>query len=300
LEQEFGFTCKNEQVSKVKVETPKQAAGFVRQSLAAPFALLQEPQTITSLKSVETVHQLRVALRTLRTLVKAFRKYFVDQAGIDEVEQTLAGLDAAFQSVRDADVMVDWMLTLWTQTQAEPVDALQPLLAEVKAKQIEDRRQLAAALRSAKVKSQLNQISGLIVAGELDSAALANFKNRLATQNLRRYKEIAREMRASGLKKRPATELHALRIQSKEARYLAAVSDGVKGLKLSAEAAEYAKLQDVLGAHNDLSVLSLWLKMSALANSEHEKPVAILQESLEQTQQQQLKQLKKLRSYYKK
>lgn len=287
-------------MSKVKVETPKQAAAFVRQSLASPFALLQEPQTITSLKSVETVHQLRVALRTLRTLVRAFRKYFIDQAAVDEMEQTLAALDAAFQSVRDADAMIDWMLTLWTEAQAEPVDALQPLLAEVKAKQIEDRRQLAAALRSAKVKSQLNQISGLIVAGELDSVALAHFKNRLATQNLRRYKEIAREMRASGLKKRPANELHSLRIQAKEARYLASVSDGVKGLKLAAEAAEYAKLQDVLGAHNDLSVLSLWLKKSALANLEHEKPVAILQISLAQTQQQQLKQLKKLRSNYKK
>jgi ABC-type histidine transport system ATPase subunit len=47
-------------------------------------------------------------------------------------------------------------------------------------------------------------------------------------------------------------------------------------------------------------VLSLWLKMSALANVEHEKPVAILQMSLAQTQQQQIKQLKKLRSNYKK
>jgi CHAD domain-containing protein len=94
--------------------------------------------------------------------------------------------------------------------------------------------------------------------------------------------------------------LHALRIQAKEARYLAAASDGVKGLKLAAEATEYGRLQDVLGAQNDLSVLSIWLKMSAVANVENEKPVAILQEALADAQQQQLKQLKKLRSNYKK
>jgi CHAD domain-containing protein len=287
-------------VSKLKVDSAKQAAAFVRQVLATPFSVIQKPQTITSLKSADTVHQFRVAVRTLRTLLKSFRKYFVDQPSVDEMDAALASIDASLQSVRDADVMVDWMLTLWTDAQAEPVDALQPLLEEVKAKQIEDRRRLATSLRSAKVRAQLNQIAGLIVAGELDTDALGNFKNRLATQNLRRYKEISREMRASGLKKRPASELHALRIQAKEARYLAAASDGVKGLKLASEAAEYGKLQDILGAHNDLSVLNIWLKMSAAANVEHEKPVAILQDALADAQRQQLKQLKKLRSNYKK
>ena len=287
-------------MSKLKVETSRQAAAFVRQSLAAPFAVLQEPQTIASLKSAETVHDLRVATRTLRTLLKAFRKYFVDQTAVEAIDGQLALIDLSLQQVRDADVMIDWLLTLWTQAQAEPVDAMQPLLEEVKTKQIADRRALAASLRSAKIKAALNQMAGFIVAAELDDSALANFKNRLTTQNLRRYKNIAQEMRASGLKKRPASELHALRIQAKEARYLAAASDNIKGLKLATDAEEYGKLQDTLGAHNDLSMLAVWLKVAAAANAELLKPTVILQEQLVDAQAQQLKALKKLRSNYKK
>ena len=287
-------------MSKLKVENSKQAAAFVRQSLAAPFAVLQEPQTIARLKSAETVHDLRVATRTLRTLLKAFRKYFVDQAAVDSIDGQLALIDLSLQQVRDADVMIDWLLTLWTKAQAEPVDAMQPLLEAVKTKQIADRRALAASLRSAKVKAALNQMAGFIVAAELDDSALANFKNRLTTQNLRRYKNIAQEMRASGLKKRPISELHALRIQAKEARYLAAASDNIKGLKLATDAQEYGKLQDILGAHNDLSMLAVWLKVAAAANAELLKPAVILQEQLVGAQAQQIKALKKLRSNYKK
>lgn len=287
-------------MSKLKVETAKQAAAFVRQTLAAPFAVLQEPQTITSLKSVQTVHDLRVATRTLRTLLRVFSKYFIDQAALGAADATLEQIDLNLQPVRDADAMTDCLLTLWTSAQAEPVDALQPLLEAVKARQIEDRRKLAATLRSAKFKASLNAITGFIVAAEFDTVALGNFKNRLATQNLRLYKNIAKEMRASGLKKRPASELHALRIQAKEARYLAAASNQVKGIKLNADALEYAKLQDILGAHNDLSMLSVWLKVAVAGNAELLKPTVILQAELEKAQAAQLKQLKKLRSNYKK
>ena len=59
-------------------------------------------------------------------------------------------------------------------------------------------------------------------------------------------------------------ELHAVRIRAKRARYAADVAAVVNGGRARRLAGEIARLQDVLGAHQDACVARDWLRRTAL------------------------------------
>ena len=194
----------------------------------------------------EDVHQMRVAVRRLRAILRASRPLF-DPGWVDGLRRELKWLGTVLGGVRDLDV-----LHAYLRSQLEALPA--PERRAGRADRVRARAALRVALASPRYARLLARLRAALVhpptrpsSVPLPGIAAAEFKK------LR--KAVARLPRPPS-----AEELHAVRIKVKRARYAAELVQPIIGRRAERFIAKAKKLQDILGEHQDAVVAEEYLR----------------------------------------
>jgi CHAD domain-containing protein len=204
----------------------------------------------------EELHDLRVAVRRLRALLRAGRGMLEPGWG-DPLRDELAWFGRALGPARDADVLLARLQQVAGELDEPDRRSFQPVLERVRRERAEARTAMLRTLRSARYRRLVEA---------LDKATRAPRVRRNAAGPAAEAKREFRKLRRAvdALPAEPTDEaLHAVRIRGKRARYaaeLAAAADGGASTRFVRKAKAF---QDVLGQHQDATVAEARLRRFA-------------------------------------
>jgi CHAD domain-containing protein len=214
----------------------------------------------------DSVHQMRVAIRRLRSALRSFEA-LLDKEWAGALLDELQWLGGVLGAARDIEVLRDRLLAAAAELppQAKP-DAVAAKLAEICGKQYRQAfDEVAVALASERYIALADRLVDAATyprttdAGRRPSAVVLPPAIRASWATMRRRAAAVTRRHANPA----AADYHRLRIAAKRLRYLcdaAAPALGPKALKLSAQA---ARVQDVLGEHHDAVVAAAFIADAA-------------------------------------
>jgi CHAD domain-containing protein len=203
----------------------------------------------------ESLHQLRVATRRLRTFLRMGRPLFAD-GWADELRAELGWLGAALGPARDLDVLLSRLRSEVARLGDPDAQAAAVLLRALGRERSNARRRLMRALEHERYEALLDRLEA---AGDPPPAAEA--ADHLTPEQLWRREHVQLRKVVAKLDADPADEaLHAVRIRVKRARYAGELA-GFDGYVSAAK-----RLQDVLGDHQDAVVAEGRLRALATAH----------------------------------
>jgi CHAD domain-containing protein len=201
----------------------------------------------------ESLHDMRVAVRRLRALLRAGKRLFASDTA--ELDARLKQLGGVLGEVRDIDVLLARLETEAAQLGGEDARQAVALLAGLRTERSCSRARLLAALRSDDYLSLLDDTARTIE--ELEPSGAETPLDELADKAFAKLRKAVHDLPDD-----PADEeLHAMRKVGKRARYAGELA----GRKNSVRRAKV--LQDVLGEHQDAVVAAERLRKLAAAAS---------------------------------
>jgi CHAD domain-containing protein len=219
----------------------------LRAALAAQVAELRrhEPGVRTG-ADVESVHDMRVAARRLRSILRAAAP-MLDERWVDGLRGELAWLGDGLGAVRDLDVLLEKLHADAAALDGGDAILAATLLRPLEADGREARQKLVAYLDDVRYERLL---------AALDDAASTP---RVERDDLSLDDLAAREFRRLRKRGIPGPELgnaalHKRRIRVKRARYAAELADPSERRRTRRFLKAAKELQDVLGAHQDAVV----------------------------------------------
>ncbi len=202
----------------------------------------------------EHVHQMRVAVRRLRAILRAGRSFF-DPRWVDGLRRELKWLGTVLGGVRDLDVLrANLRCQVETLPAPERRAGQQYVLRRLDGDRVRARAALRAALAGPRYARLLARLEAALVhpsarpsAVPLQSIAASEFKT------LRKA--------VKKLPGQPSDEaLHAVRIKVKRARYAAELVQPIIGRRAERFIDKAKKVQDILGEHQDAVVAEEYLR----------------------------------------
>jgi CHAD domain-containing protein len=194
----------------------------------------------------EDIHDLRVAARRLRAVLRATRSALPPEA--EDLRAELKWLGGELGRARDLDVLVEHLrASAAARLERSEQAAFERVLTRLEHDRRHEARTAIAALDSARHGELLGRLDTfvgqppLVHDPDLEAVAAAEF------QRLRKAKRR--------LPTEPSNEeLHALRIRAKRARYAAELAEPVMGKRAKRVVDRAKAIQDVLGDHQDAVV----------------------------------------------
>jgi CHAD domain-containing protein len=198
----------------------------------------------------ESLHDMRVAVRRLRALLRAGRKLVATDT--TDLDDRLRELGAVLGDVRDLDVLLDRLRPAAAELGDPDAKQAKALLAALSRERAIKRRRLLATLRSGGYLALLDDTSAAI-----DGLRPTGAKVSLDALAANAFGKLQKTVRA--LPAEPGDEeLHAVRKAGKQARYAAELAGKKKVVKRA------KVLQDVLGEHQDAVVAADRLRELAM------------------------------------
>lgn len=195
----------------------------------------------------EDLHQLRVATRRLRAVLRAGRP-LVDPAWAESLRAELSWLGSALGPVRDLDVLLAHLREEVAGLDDEDRFAAERLLQTLEAERSEAREAMLEALESERYLRLLDALEDAARAPLARKTGLSLEK--IAAAEFRRLRKAF-----TALGPDPSDdELHAVRIKAKRARYAAELAEVARGRKAARFIARAKRFQDVVGEHQDALV----------------------------------------------
>jgi CHAD domain-containing protein len=238
--------------------TAPTAAEAVRATLADGVARLQANETLARAGDVEAVHQMRVAVRRLRSDLRTL-KPLLDADWTDELSESLRPLAASLGAVRDLDVLVA-RLEARAADLSEDLGALIGGLHElrdmargalVESLGSPPHAELVARVVSAARDPQLSPLAAFPAIEVVPPLVSAGWR-RLARRGDRLATALAADPNVPD-----DADVHRVRILAKRARYAAEAAQRVLGPRRGRAAARFARrlaaAQQLLGEHQDVT-----------------------------------------------
>jgi CHAD domain-containing protein len=252
------------EVAPQPVRSDSPAKDVIKSVLAESIATLlrQDPLVRTS-GDPEAVHQARVATRKLRSHLRTFGP-LLDPEWTDPLRSELGWLAMGLGAVRDREVLLE---RLRERTKSLPASDLRSAnsLLQILVVEIDTlRKKLLTELDSVRYIDLLERLvtaaHAPVTLPDADQPA-ASVLPLLATGPWRRLRSAIRQLPD------PPTdpELHRIRILAKRARYAAEAVAPVAGSAAAAFARAAAKLQTVLGEHQDSVTAQAWLRSARIS-----------------------------------
>ena len=221
-------------------------------------ALLRHDPLVRTSGDPEEVHQARVATRKLRSHLRTFGP-LLDAEWTDMLRTELGWIAMSLGSVRDREVLLDRLRARSNSLPASDARSAASLLHLLEVDIAALRKTLHADMSSTRYVDLLERL----VEGALAPVTLADADQTakvalpaLATNPWRRLRSAVRQ-----LPDNPTDpELHRIRILAKRARYAAEAVAPVVGSAAESFARAAAKLQTVLGEHQDSVTAQAWLR----------------------------------------
>ena len=225
----------------------------------------------------ETVHQLRIAARRLRSALTTYRPMF-EPGAVDALRDELRWLGGELSEARDSEVLRGHLGALVT---GEPPATTHTLLR----RRIDDdldeahRRAHAAAVEavaSERYRRLVRSLDAVIQAPALRPKAAKRARKalpKLLERDARRLRRAAKAARRTHGRADRDEALHEVRKKAKRLRYAGESATPVLGKRAKRLARRAKKLQDALGAHQDTVASRAWLE-ELTARSEGEAAIA--------------------------
>ncbi|MEV6874170.1 CHAD domain-containing protein [Amycolatopsis sp. NPDC051128] len=233
------------------------AAHHVRAKLDREIrALLAHEPGTRSGADPEDLHQMRVALRRMRSVLKLSGALI--GAGAEPVRAELGWLGQSLGEVRDLDVLIGHLREVIADFEVRDQAAGRRLVSRFVTERAAAKRRLTRALSSARYSTLLREVSLLAHDEERPAAASAKPHDLIAGL-AKPHRRLAKAVRA--LPADPSDDdLHALRIHGKKLRYAAELA------QTSAKKKQVARIralleatkdfQTVLGDHQDAVIIA--------------------------------------------
>jgi inorganic triphosphatase YgiF len=208
----------------------------------------------------EFLHQMRVAMRRLRSTLSAFSRALPPDADA-KVKQDLRWLAARLGPARDWDVFVTETLPAVTDSVPDR-DALGPLTTEVDVRRVTAQREVHRGIRSRRYQQILLEMA-LWLSSQAWRDSASDEQRATLESPVRPYAQNELERRYERVRKRgrelahlDAAGRHKLRIAIKKLRYAVEFFTSLfDGEEAHALRAHLARLQDILGTMNDAATL---------------------------------------------
>ncbi|HET8710325.1 MAG TPA: CHAD domain-containing protein [Spongiibacteraceae bacterium] len=211
--------------------------------------------------AIEALHQLRVALRTTRALLRLFRDYLPDS---EALASELAWLSGALNRARDLDIVAAFLQRSSEDVSASDQKKFNALLRALESQRDEQRFKLQKLLHTRRyhrlLKEWRNFIEIRLCDEDIPNTSNIPFGSAWRVVALGQILGVLRELRRLGDAAKPA-ELHRLRIRCKRLRYLleAKPDSGRKQITVAALVKSLVRLQNILGQSQDVVVIRSWL-----------------------------------------
>jgi CHAD domain-containing protein len=229
------------------------AGTAARATIAVHLAtMMREMQGARSGK-VESVHQLRVAMRRLRAALALFNSD-LPRRTVDSLERELQELGRTVGAVRDLDVLAGAVAKRGRRIDARLEPAVATLLRHVHEQRTAAHALLATALETPRTRRLTERLATVARRGGGGAPAW-----KVAADLVRPLlRDVMRGGRGVGASS-SARALHRLRIDAKRLRYALEALDGLGGDATRALAGRLADLQDLLGEQRDATTQRAWL-----------------------------------------
>ena len=203
-------------------------------------------------QDAEHVHEMRVAVRRLRAILRASRALF-DDRWVERLRSELDWLGAALGLVRDLDVLHAYLQPRLAALEGAEHRAGQRVLRRLAADRTRARAGLNEALDSPRYPRIVEQLETFLTRPPA-SATDVSLPDVAATEWKRLRKAVQK------LPGRPSVdELHAVRIKVKRARFAAELARAAAGERGKRFIHQAKKLQDILGDLQDAVVIEQYL-----------------------------------------
>jgi inorganic triphosphatase YgiF len=229
----------------------------------------------------EGVHQMRVAVRRLRSDLRTFGS-MIDQAWSREVIPELKWLADLLGETRDLDVLAK----RFEKTGSDLKPDIAPLLEAVGGLRADSRAALYEGLRGSRYGEMLEKLVRSAQNPPLTAEAARPCSEILIPYVAATWKKLRKAARPAA-RNSPAEQLHKIRIRAKRVRYAAeavAPALGAEGGKAASFARAAAKLQEVLGEHQDATVAQA--RIRELVGNDPSKTLALAAGRLIERQQE--------------
>ncbi|WP_033293292.1 CHAD domain-containing protein [Amycolatopsis jejuensis] len=231
--------------------------------------LAREPGTRSG-TDPEDLHQMRVAQRRMRSVLKASGELV--GATAEPVRVDLGWLGQVLGDVRDYDVLIGHLREVIATFEVRDQPAGRRLVSRFVAERTTARRRLNRALSSARYATLLQGIAQLSRTAEHEIDETPAGEPGLAADVRKPFRKLSRAVAALPSDP-PDDDLHALRIHGKKLRYTAELARSAAKKKQAAKLTELIKatrkFQTVLGDHQD-AVLAAEKVRDALSGADPE------------------------------
>jgi CHAD domain-containing protein len=206
----------------------------------------------------EFVHQMRVALRRLRSALRLFHPY-LPAPFVRDVKPELRWLATQLGEVRDWDVLIGETLPrlLRAQPEARPGRTEHAIAVAAKVRRDAAARPMHRALRSRRFAALLSELARVLALLQLDGAVAAKKLPRLSALAVHKLQKANARLRFKPRESQGMTPdaRHQVRIDAKRLRYAVEFFSSLYAPKAAARYAErLAALQGALGTLNDHAV----------------------------------------------
>jgi CHAD domain-containing protein len=252
------------EVAAKPVEPTSPAKDVIRSVFAEAVAsLLRHDPLVRTSGDPEAVHQARVATRKLRSHLRTFSP-LLDPEWTEPLRTELGWLGLALGAVRDREVLLERLRDRAKGLPANDQRAAASLLAILEHEIADLRKKLMTDIDSPRYVALLDRL----VEAALSPATVADADLPavgvlpvLAAGPWRRLRSAVRQ-----LPDNPTDpELHRIRILAKRARYAAEAVAVIAGPAATAFARAAAKVQTVLGEHQDSVTAQAWLRSARVS-----------------------------------
>jgi CHAD domain-containing protein len=247
------------EVAPQPVQPDSPAKDVIKSVLAESIAsLLHHDPLVRTSSDPEAVHQARVATRKLRSHLRTFGP-LLDPEWTEPLRSELGWLAMGLGAVRDREVLLERLRERAKLLPAADLRSANSLLHVLEVEIETLRKKLIAELGSVRYVDLLERLVAAAhspaTLPEADPPA-SSVLPPLAAGPWRRLRSAVRQLPD------PPTdpELHRIRILAKRARYAAEAVAPVAGAVATAFARAAAKLQTVLGEHQDSVTAQAWLR----------------------------------------
>jgi CHAD domain-containing protein len=201
----------------------------------------------TRLGDPDALHDMRVAVRRLRAVLRAARS-LLDEQAVDQLRGELKWLGEALGRVRDDDVLTERVRQQAATLPPRERRRLDELLQLLTGDSDRSRQLMLEALRDPRYEALLDRLDK--AAESLTVSGNGKALERIAREQ---YRKLAKAVRRLGHSPTD-DELHKVRINVKRARYATELATATPTRKRKRLIEALKHLQDDLGAHHDAAV----------------------------------------------